>query len=73
VIEIVSEFKYRSIDGVILVTGDSAATVNASLAIVHNIFSIDTLEEIITINGKVRPGQEQGHEQYVSRLRSVPC
>jgi hypothetical protein len=71
-IEIVSEFKNRNVDGVILVTGDSSATVNASLAIVRKIFSIDTLEEIITINGKVRPNQEQGHEQYVSRLHSVP-
>ena len=59
-------FKNREVDGVILVTGDSATTVNTSLAHVHKIFSIDTLEEIITLTGNVRPGAEQGHEQYVS-------
>ena len=62
-----AEFKNREVDGVVLVTGDSAATVDRMLAVVHDIFSIDALEEIITLTGNVRPGTQQGHEQYVSK------
>lgn len=59
----IPEFKGQQIDGVVLVSGDSVGTVENSIAKVHRIFTIDTLEEIITLTGNVRPGNEKGHEQ----------
>ena len=52
----------QEIHGVALVTGDSHDTVNDKLAIVRNIIS-DSITEISTISGDVRPGDEAGHEQ----------
>ena len=62
------EFK-KDIHGLILVTGDSHATVDEKLAEVLKIFSLRsqnaTIHEIKRAVGDVRPGAEKGHEQYV--------
>ena len=64
----VPAFKY-GVDGVILVTGESHETVAEKLAQIEKIFHTGahhaTIHEAIRIVGKVRPGKEKGHEQYV--------
>lgn len=59
----IAEFRGKQIDGVINVSGDSKDTVDESIEHVHGVFSLDTLREIITLRGKVRPKKEKGHEQ----------
>lgn len=50
------------IHGVILVTGECQVTVNDLLNQTVNIFQ-STVKEVIRLEGKVRPGDEKGHEQ----------
>ena len=69
----IPEFKGKQIDGVINVSGDSKDTVDESIERVHDVFSIDTLREIITLRGKVRPRKQKGHEQLVSYRRRKLC
>ena len=60
-------FKQQQIHGVVIISGDCELTVSASQALVEGIFNIGahnaTMHEILTIKGKVRPGDEKGHEQ----------
>lgn len=69
----VPEFK-QEIHGLILVTGESRATVEARLADIKKIFLVReesaTIHEVLTLVGDVRPGDEAGHEQFVSRISS---
>lgn len=62
------EFK-EDIHGVVLVSGESHATVGEELKKVENIFKLGhpdaSIKEIIKISGHVRPGKEKGHEQFV--------
>ena len=58
----------------ILVTGDSHHTVGNKLAKIKKIFLVGeghaTVQEVISIVGDTRPGNESAHEQFVSRLSS---
>lgn len=59
-------FLQRKIDGVILVTGENRDKVSQKLEEVKNIFqsySVSSVEEIVTLVGDVRPGDQRGHEQ----------
>jgi hypothetical protein len=60
----IPEFK-KDIDGVLLVAGHSYHGVLSHL---HEILDILQVKEVYHITGKVRPGKEAGHEQYVSLL-----
>ena len=55
------------IHGVVIISGDCELTVTASQALVEGIFNIGALDATMhvvdTIKGKVRPGDEKGHEQ----------
>lgn len=66
------EFK-QDIHGLILVAGDSHATVNETLREIEEIFSVRaqdaTIHEVTRKVGDVRPKKESGHEQYVPH----PC
>ncbi len=57
------------IHGVILVTGNSSAKINATLDDIKAIFGVGTpkasIKEVLTLTGHTRPGEESGHEQYV--------
>jgi hypothetical protein len=59
----------QEIHGVGLITGDSRETVNGKLASVKDILS-DTVKEIATIVGDVRPDEQAGNEQYVLKKPS---
>ncbi len=63
-------FLQGNIHGVILISGDCAATITETRTTIEHIFSVGTpnatLHEVTTLIGKVRPGPEDGHEQYVS-------
>lgn len=52
----------QEIHGVALVTGDSHDTLNQKMADVKDILK-DTVKEISTVSGDVRPGDQKGHEQ----------
>jgi hypothetical protein len=52
----------KDIHGVALITGDSRDTTSEQLADVKDIFS-DSITEIATLIGDVRPGDNAGHEQ----------
>ena len=52
----------QDIHGVILISGDSHGTTDKKKAEIDQIFG-DSIKEIITIRGDVRPGAEDGHEQ----------
>jgi len=52
----------QEIHGVALVAGDSHDSVNEALTNVKNILS-NSVKEISTISGDVRPGDQKGHEQ----------
>lgn len=54
----------EDIDGVGLITADSRDTLSDTVASVKEILA-DTVKEVTTITGDVRPGDEAGHEQYV--------
>ena len=54
----------QEIHGIGLITGDTRETVSDKLATVKDILS-DTVKEIATLSGDVRPGDQAGHEQYV--------
>ncbi len=70
------EFK-QDIHGLILIAGNSHATVNETFRQVERIFSVKTqnatIHEVTRKIGDVRPKKEAGHEQYVSDpLDSLP-
>ena len=54
----------QDLHGVILISGDSHGTTDKKKAEIDQIFG-PSIKEIITIRGDVRPGAEDGHEQYV--------
>ena len=61
----IDEFK-KQIHGVILIAGESDATVKEVQASVLDTFNVGdnvTLHEVITLEGSVRPGDQCGHEQ----------
>ncbi|KAI0833770.1 peroxidase TAP [Trametes gibbosa] len=57
-----------TIHGVILISGDCAATLAATRLVVEAIFNFGahnaTIHELITLTGTVRPGDESGHEHF---------
>ena len=59
----------QDIHGVILVSGDSHASVALKIAEVGKIFCFGThnatVHEVLSLVGDVRPGKEKGHEQFV--------
>jgi len=57
-----------TIDGVIMVTGDSHYSVDKHLAEVAAILG-PSIEQVIRIRGDVRPGENKGHEQYVGAFQ----
>ena len=63
-------FKSNKIHGLISAAGDSANTVNEVISKVEATFRVGKPEASINlikrIDGKVRPGEEEGHEQYVT-------
>ena len=65
----VPAFKH-GVDGMILVSGESHATVAEKLAEIEKILFVGTpsatIHEALRIVGDVRPGNEKGHEQFVS-------
>lgn len=54
-------------DGLLIVSGDSEKTVSDKLDEILNRFG-SSLEETLRIDGKVRPGDNRGREQYVTTL-----
>jgi hypothetical protein len=62
----------QEIHGLIMITGDCHATVEARLADIKKIFLVGeesaTIHEVLSLVGDVRPGRAAGHEQFVSRL-----
>ncbi|OBZ72595.1 Dye-decolorizing peroxidase msp1 [Grifola frondosa] len=56
------------VHGVILISGDCHATVQATLIKVEQIFNVGahnaTLHEVLRLVGDVRPGAENGHEHF---------
>ncbi len=52
----------NKIDGMILVSGDSHASVDVVLVEVRLILGL-TIHEVTHIRGDVRPGDQNGHEQ----------
>ena len=52
----------QDLHGVILISGDSHPTIDKKKAEVQLIFG-NSIKEVITIRGDVRPGAESGHEQ----------
>lgn len=65
----------REIHGLIVIAGDSQATVGQKLVEVKKIFGgkqNSTIQAVKRIDGNVRPGMEAGHEQFVSSLSSGP-
>ena len=61
----INAFK-NPIHGVILISGDCDLTVESTHAQVLCLFNIGcriTLQEILTLKGVVRPGDQKGHEQ----------
>ena len=57
----------QDLHGLILIAGDSHATIEKKKAEIELIFRVNTptasVKEIIAIRGDVRPGKEAGHEQ----------
>lgn len=64
----------QDIDGLILITGDSYATVAEKLAEIEKILLVQArnpiIHEVIRLVGDVRSGKVKGHEQFVSHLPS---
>ncbi len=60
------EFK-QDIHCLIVIAGDCQATVDERLADIKKILA-STIQEVKRIDGHVRPGKEDGHEQFVSSL-----
>ena len=52
----------QDLHGVILISGDSHDTTDKKKTEIDQIFG-NSIKEIITIRGDVRPGAEDGHEQ----------
>lgn len=52
-------------DGLLIVSGDSEGTVSDKLGQIMDRFG-SSVEETIRIDGKVRPGDNRGREQYVT-------
>jgi hypothetical protein len=57
----------QEIHGLVVLTGDSQATIEEKLAEVKEILRT-SIHEIKRIDGNVRPGDQDGHEQFVSSL-----
>jgi len=61
-------FLHNNIHGLIIISGDSHASVNKKKLEIEAIFGVRTptasLSEIISIVGDVRPGDEAGHEHF---------
>ena len=60
-------FEGKNIHGVVLVVGEDDRKVQDQFDKVASILG-DSAEEVIALNGKVRPDKEAGHEQYVRDL-----
>lgn len=62
----------NGVDGMILVSGESHGTVAEKLSEVEKIFLVGahaaTIHEALRIVGDVRPGEEKGHEQFVTPI-----
>ncbi|THH11014.1 dyp-type peroxidase [Phellinidium pouzarii] len=57
-----SAFK-SEIDGIILIAGESRASVLQGTNKVDHIFG-ETIREVLKVTGQVRPGKEKGHEHF---------
>ena len=68
-------FLQGNIHGLIIITGDSHASVKQKKSEIEAIFAAGTLvaslKEIISIQGDVRPGDQAAHEQSVHLLSLV--
>jgi hypothetical protein len=67
----------QQIDGIIIVTGESEASMKSKFEEVKKIFltadkSKATIREVLSYIGTVRPGDQRGHEQYVTSPISHP-
>lgn len=62
----------QDIHGMLLISGDSHPSVDKRLREIERIFAVRThnpiIHEVTRIVGDVRPGEEKGHEQCVSRF-----
>ena len=60
-------FATNNIDGVILVAGDAAQSVEIQMYMLKKILQVDEpngpVHTAFTLAGKVRPGDQDGHEQ----------
>ena len=67
----------QDIHGLILVAGDSHHTVHEHLDKIKDIFHVGhhdaSVHEVLRLVGDVRPGDESGHEQYVSNSTILIC
>ncbi|PPQ77835.1 hypothetical protein CVT25_015329 [Psilocybe cyanescens] len=58
----------RDLHGIILISGESHGSIDKKKQEIDAIFRVNTptasIEEVITIRGDVRPGQEDGHEHF---------
>ena len=65
----------QEIHGLILVTGDKRATVDQKLADIKKIFLVEapnaTIKQAKLVYGDVRPGNQKGHEQFVSSSKAA--
>lgn len=59
----------QDIHGIIVIAGDSHTTVNDTVTTIEKLFLVDDanspIEEVVKLQGDVRPGLERGHEQLV--------
>lgn len=57
----------QDIHGMMVVAGDSHTTVNDTVSTIEKMFLVgdaqSPIEEVVKIQGDVRPGLERGHEQ----------
>ena len=64
------EFK-QDIHGVFNIAGDSHATVDRKVQLIEQCFKVGTkdatIKKVTSIRGDTRPGDQDGHEQYVNR------
>ena len=56
----------QPLDGVILITGDSDASIEKRRSEIESVFA-KSIKPVDRMKGKVRPGDEKGHEQYATR------
>ena len=59
----------KDLHGLILISGDRPETVDDKLSEIKGIFGVGSpyasIEEVTSLVGKVRPGDQEKHEQYV--------